>query len=225
MKKYLCLPLLILLFCGCSISKIEDESFDSIINTVLYKDTTLFNVSFEGYKFYLPRGTSVREQKQNNLEISDKNSNYYLYVDTVSYYYKTKAQHEIDSNIYYSKNLESNGHFGYVDISKIDEKYFVEIMYNYAKIEAYVNEDNLYDSFFNMCYILSTIDYYDSAISYKLSNKDLVTGSEEFNIFTSKKDTDNFLEYVEEFDKYDENSEVENNKHDEDIIDTEINDN
>ena len=98
-------------------------------------------------------------------------------------------------------------------------------MYNYAKIEAYVNEDNLYDSFFNMCYILSTIDYYDSAISYKLSNKDLVTGSEEFNIFTSKKDTDNFLEYVEEFDKYDENSEVENNKHDEDIIDTEINDN
>ena len=224
MKKYLCLTLLIIFFCGCSITMVKDESFESIIDTVLYKDTDLFNVSFEGYKFYLPRGVSVSLKKQYNLEIKDKNNYYYLYVDTIAYYYKTKVEHKEDKEIFYSKNLEHNGNFGYIDITKVDGKYFLEIMYNYAKIEAYILEEDLYDSFFNMCYILSTIDYYDSAISYKLSNKDLVTASEEFNIFQSKKDSDNFLEYVEEFDNYD----GENNKDnviDQDIIETEIDDN
>lgn len=228
MKKYLCLPLLIILCCGCAITKVKEESFDSIIDTVLYKDANLFNTSFEGYKFYLPRGASVSEKKEYNLEIKDQTNYYYLYVDTIAYYYKTKADHKVDEKIFYSKNLEHNGNFGYIDISKVDNKYFLEIMYNYSKIEAYVTEENLYDSFFNMCYILSTIDYYDSAINYRLSNKDLVTSTEEFNIFTSKKDADNFLEYVEEFDTYDgeeEKNNNNNNNQDGDIIDTEIDDN
>ena len=53
---------------------------------------------------------------------------------------------------------------GYIDITKINNKYFLEVMYNYAKIESYVNEENLYDSFMNICYILATIDYNDTTI-------------------------------------------------------------
>ena len=56
---------------------------------------------------------------------------------------------------------------------------------------------------------------YDKAIEYRLSNKKLETKSEEFNIFSSKKSEDNFLKYVEEFDKY-ENSTAK----DQDIIET-----
>ena len=212
------LTLLLLLFTGCTILKVDERSFDSIINTVLYKDTNLVNTSFEGYKFYNPRGMTVKEKKEYNLEIKDKKNYYYLYVDTVAYYYKTKSQHEEDKNIFYSKNLNNQDKFGYIDITKVENKYFLEVMYNYAKIEAYLDEDNLYDGFINVCYILSTIKFNNSAIEYRLSNKKFETKSEEFNIFNSKKNDDNFLKYVEEFDKYEKST-----AKDQDIIETEDN--
>ena len=212
------LTLLLLLFTGCTILKVDERSFDSIINTVLYKDTNLVNTSFEGYKFYNPRGMTVKEKKEYNLEIKDKKNYYYLYVDTVAYHYKTKSQHEEDKNIFYSKNLNNQDKFGYIDITKVENKYFLEVMYNYAKIEAYLDEDNLYDGFINVCYILSTIKFNNSAIEYRLSNKKFETKSEEFNIFNSKKNDDNFLKYVEEFDKYEKST-----AKDQDIIETEDN--
>lgn len=216
MKKYICLTLALFLLTGCSIIKVEEESFDSIINTVLYADSNLVNASYDGYKFYLPRGTIVDEKKQYNLEIKDKDNYYYLYVDTIAYYYKTKKEHLVDNTLFYSKNLEYKNNFGYVDISKIGDKYFLEVMYNYAKIEAYVDR-NVYDAFLNICYILSTIQFNDSAISYQLSNQELEVTTEEFDIFNSKKDADNFLQYIEEFDKYDRQDNV--NK-DQDVIET-----
>lgn len=209
------LTLLILLLAGCSITRVDDGSFDSIINTVLYKNKNLVNTSFEGYKFYKPRGMTVEEKKEYNLKINDDENSYYLYVDTIAYYYKTKVSHEEDKKIFYSKNLNYNDNYGYIDITKVDNKYFIEVMYNYAKIEAYLSEDNLYDGFINICYILSSIKFNDKAIEYRLSNKKLETKSEEFNIFSSKKSEDNFLKYVEEFDKY-ENSTAK----DQDIIET-----
>lgn len=220
MKKYICLALILLFLTGCSIKKVEEESFDSVINTVLYNDNNLHNASFEGFKFYLPRGTTVNLKKENNIEINDSNNSYFLYVDTISYYYKTKKNHDIDNKLFYSKTLENNDNFGYIDISKVDDKYFLEVMYNYAKIEAYVEEYNLYNAFLNICYILSTIDFNDSAIKYNLSNQKLEATIEEFDIFKSKKDDDDFLQYIEEFDKYENKNNL--NK-DEDIIETEDN--
>lgn len=208
MKKIISLALILILFTGCSITKVNEESFDSIISTVLYTDAKLNNVSFDGYKFYLPRGATVTEKKQSNIEISDEKNKYYLYVDMISFYYKTKSSHEVDNNIFYSKTLNYKNGFGYVDISKVNNKYFIEMMYNYAKIEAYVDDTNLYDAFLNICYILSTIDYNESIINYKLSNKELETTTEEFDIFKSKKDNDDFLQYIEEFDKYDSNQNI-----------------
>ncbi len=220
MKKILVLATLLILLTGCSISKVDSRSFDSIINTILYKDVDLSNTSYEGYKLYKPRGTMVNEKKEYNLEIRDKKNSYYLYVDIVSYYYKTKATHEIDSNIFYSKNLNYKNNFGYIDITKLDnKKYFLEVMYNYAKIEMIVDEDNLYDAFTNVCYMLSSIKFNDSAIKYKLSHRELETTTEEFNIFKSKKSEDNFLKYVEEFDKYENNT-----AKDDDVIKTETSD-
>ena len=220
MRKYIGLTLLLLLLTGCTITKVEEGSFDSIINTVLYKESHLANASYDGYKFYLPRGTTVTEKKEYNLEIKDGKNNYYLYVDTISYYYKTKHEHEVDNNLFYSKTLTYNNNFGYIDISKVNDKYFLEIMYNYAKIESLVETDQVYDAFLNICYILSTIQFNDSAIRYKLNNQELESTSEEFDIFKTKKDNDNFLQYIKEFDKYESN--VSNSK-DQDVIETENN--
>lgn len=215
MKKYIALLLLIFIT-GCSITKIKEESFDDIIQTILYKDSHLSNVNFDGYKFYLPRGSQVKEKKEYNLEIRNNFNTYYLYVDTIAYYYKTKVNHEVDNKIFFSKNLNYNKHEGYIDITEVNNKYFLEVMYNYAKVESYVSKDNLYNAFSDICYILSTIDFNDSAIQYKLKKRELITTTEEFNIFKSKKEDDNFLKYVEEYDKYDKQS---TNK-DQDVIDT-----
>ncbi len=216
MKKNICLLLVILLLTGCSVKLVERESFDSIIDSVLYSAPKLSNTVFDGYKFYLPRGAFVLDSKDYNLKIKDNDNSYYLYVDTIAYYYKTKKEHTVDNSIFYSRNLDYKDNYGYVDITKVDDKYFLEIMYNYAKIEAYITEDDLYNSFLDMCYILSTIKFNDNAINYKLNNKELETTSEEFDIFKAKKDTDDFLQYVEEFDKYEETSDKPT---DEDVID------
>ena len=89
-------------------------------------------------------------------------------------------------------------------------------MYNYAKIESYVNEENLYDSFMNICYILATIDYNDTTIKYRLNDEEFKARGEEFDIFKSKKDNDNFLQWIEKYDKYEE----KNTTKDQDIIET-----
>lgn len=218
MKKIVSLALILLLLTGCSISKVQDESFDSVINTVLYKDTDLFNVSFDGYKFYTPRTTSLEEKREYNLEIKDKDNTYYLYISPIEYYYKTKVKHNVDNNIFYSRNLNYKNNNGYVDITKVDNKYFIEFIYNYAKIEAYVPYNNLDNVFLNICYILSTIRFNDSIINYKFSNHEFDSTTEEFSIFKSKKDNDNFLKYVEEYDKYNNNGQTK--ARDEDVIET-----
>ena len=218
MKKIACLALSLLVLTGCSISKVKDESFDSVINSVLYKDTNLFNKAFDGYKFYLPRGTTVEEKREYNLEIKDKHNIYYLYISPVEYYYKTKPVHKIDNNIFYSKNLEYKDKFGFIDITKTDNKYFIEVIYNYAKIETIVEENNMNNVFLNICYILSTIKFNDSVIDYKFSNHEFDSTTEEFSIFKSKKSDDNFLKYVEEYDKYNNNG--QSTARDDDVIET-----
>ena len=220
MKKVLILVFSLLLLSGCSIGRVDDNSFDSVINSVLYQDTTLFNVSNDGYKFYLPRGTTVLEKNEYNLKIKDKDNIYYLYVSPVEYYYKKSVEHKENSSLFYSKNINHNNYKGYIDITIVNNKYFIEAVYNYAKIESYVSKDNLDDAFLNICYMLSTIKFNDSIINYKFSNHEFDSTTEEFSIFKSKKVDDNFLKYVEEFDKYN-NTSSSTTKRDDDIIETE----
>ncbi|MBQ8892241.1 MAG: membrane lipoprotein lipid attachment site-containing protein [Bacilli bacterium] len=219
MKKIIYLIFSLLLLSGCSIKRVDDNSFENIINTILYQKTDIFNVSSDGYKFYLPRGNTILEKNEYNLKIKDKDNIYYLYISPVEYYYKTNVMHKENDNLFYSKNLNYNDYNGYVDISKVNDKYFIEAIYNYAKIETYVSNRNLNNAFLNICYMLSTINYNDSVINYKFSNHEFDSSTEEFSIFKSKKTDDNFLKYVEEFDKY-SSSGSSTLKRDDDIIET-----
>ena len=219
MKKIIYLIFSLLLVTGCSVQRVDDNSFDKVINSILYQSFDIFNVSSDGYKFYLPRGTTILEKNEYNLKIKDKSSLYYLYISPVEYYYKTNVVHKENDSIFYSKNLSYNNYNGYIDTSKINDKYFIEAIYNYAKIETYVDSENLNNVFLNVCCILSTINYNDSVIKYKFSNHEFDSTTEEFSIFKSKKTDDNFLKYVEEFDKY--SSDKSASKRDDDIIETE----
>ena len=216
MKKILIILLLaVFLITGCDIYKINYSSVSEMIDTILYKETKLTNINFEGYSFYLPRGTKIVDKRDYNLKIKGDNYYYYLYVDTIAYHYKTHNQFNIDKNSFYNEELKNHDLFGYVDIKEVGDKYFVVIMYNYAKIEGYVPKDDLNLAFAYMCSILSSIEFNDKVIATYIDNDKIISQEESFDIFSSKNENDNFLTYEQEYGVYEENN---NGQKDEDRI-------
>lgn len=217
MRKYFFLLLIAFFFItGCQV--VNYESVNSIINTVLYKESNLTNINFEGYGFYLPQGTKIVDKQDYNLKIKDNNNYYYLYVDTISYHYKTKKEFDIEKNHFYTNELSNGDLFGFVDITEYDEYYFVVIMYNYSKIESFVLKEDFNDVFGNMCSILTSIEFNDKVIDTYIKNDKNLGTVEEFNIFSSKNEDDNFLKYEQAYDVYTDDKDNTSIK-DEDHID------
>ena len=197
MKK-LILILCVFLLTGCTVVRIDTESIDNIVNVVLSKDNKLFNQIGKGYKYYIPRGVNYLDTTELNNKLYSKGNFYYLYVDVISYYHNKKVEYKEDKNAYYSKAIDINGKTGYLEINKIGDKYFIEFMYNYAKIESLVAKQDIEQVVLDASYILSTIKFNNNVIKLML-NSDFFTNREEvYDIFTSKKETQNFLRYEEE---------------------------
>ena len=95
--------------------------------------------------------------------------------------------------------MENGDKFGYVDITEEEDGYFIVLMYNYAKAEAYVEKDELYDALAGISKILSTVTYNDDTISKRIESIGAIGQEESFDIFDSKKEKDNFLTYKEEY--------------------------
>ena len=129
---------------------------------------------------------------------------YYLYADVVSYYHKVKSKYKIDKKAYISKELKYKNKFGYVEVNEYKNYYYIEMMYNYAKIESYVRKSNLKDSLNNMAFILSSVKYNNDIVESLLGEEKYnLSDNEAYNIFKTKKaNSDNFLKYVDEFDNY-----------------------
>lgn len=217
MKKLLIALLISIFFVsGCSVLKVSDKSISDIFDTILFVDNKLSNTNMEGYSFYLPQGLKIIDKKDFNLVIEDKDLRYYLYIDTIAYHYKVDNKFIENSDHFYSKKFEYNGKVGYVDITTNDNDYFVVIMYNYAKIEAFIKKNEFNSALINMSSILSTIKYNDKVISSYVKDKKTVFQEEHFNIFETESPSDNFLKYEEEYGTYKETIVV--NK-DRDIID------
>ena len=197
MKKVLLLCLLLLLT-GCSVVRIDTSSVDNIVNVVLSKDNQLYNHIGKGYKYYIPRGVSYIDTNDYNDVLYSNGIYYYLYIDVISYYYDKVQQYEVNENAYYSKSISINDKDGYLEINKQDDdRYFIEFMYNYSKIEVIAEYDQINDIVLNATYILSTIKFNDNVIEAMLDDNFLVS-EEKYDIFTSKKETNDFLKLEEE---------------------------
>ncbi len=197
MKKLLLLCSLLLL-CGCSVVRIDTNSIDNIVSVVLSKNNDLYNQIGKGYKYYIPRGVSYMDTNDYNDVLYSDGNYYYLYIDVVSYYHKVVKNYEEDPNAYYSKKIDINGKQGYLEINKQEnDRYFIEFMYNYSKIEVEADYDDINDIVLNTSYILSTVKFNDKVISAVLDDEFLVS-EEKYDIFTSKKESDNFLKLEEE---------------------------
>lgn len=191
MKKLITVFLL-LIVSGCSIVRINTNNIDNIMNVVLSKENTLYNQIGKGYKYYIPRGVSYIDRNDYNDILYSNGNYYYLYIDAISYYYGVTKEYEINNDAYYSKAIEINDKFGYLEINEKDNQYFVEFMYNYAKIETIVDEKDINEVVLNSSYILSTIKFNDNVIKLMLDDEFLEI-DEKYDIFTSKQETDDFL--------------------------------
>ena len=172
----------------------------------------------DGYSLYLPKGIKIVDKKDYNLIVKDNNYNYYLYVDTVAYYYKAKNSFTPKNNHLLSQKFEKDGKIGFIDIVVNDDYYFIVVMYNYTKIESYVKKEDFSTSLMSMCSILSSVKYNDRVIEGYVGNKKTTTKEERFDIFDSNIERDNFLKYESEYGTYKEK--IDTNI-DNDVIDVE----
>lgn len=219
MKKKFVFILIVLLFStGCSVKKLDMKDYDSLINQVLFQENHLKNQVFEGYSYYIPYGLKFVNREEYNALLSDcDNHSYYIYVDVVSYYHQVEQSYKENSKVYYSRKLQNKEKTknGYLEIRQIKNKYFVEAVYNYVKIEVYTDEDHLSDVLVPILEILSSVEYNDKVLETTIGDKVLNYKEESFNIFTTKKTTTNYLDYIE---KYDSGQSEKNDFLDEDMI-------
>ena len=198
MKKILFLGLLTLILTGCTIVRIDTTNIDNIISVILSKENTLYNRVGRGYKYYVPRGVTYIDSSGTNDKLYSNGVYYYLYLDEISYYYKKTTNYKVNNSKYYSKKIKNNGKTGYLEITKQNDLYLIEFVYNYAKIEALVPESDINDTVLNCSYILSTIKYSSNIVKLSLEDNFLKNKEEEYDVFSSKgNNDDNFLRYEE----------------------------
>lgn len=211
MKKVLLLLLLVLALSGCvKKENLSNSDIDNIFNTLLSANTKLVNNSSTGYKYYLPTGVKVVESSNYNEKLYFNGYYYYLYVDVVSYHYKIDSDYDIDNNIYYSKELNYNDKKGYIEITEKDDMYNIVFLYNYSKIETVTDYNNLKQTLINASYILNSIKYNDKVIELSVGEDRDKLKEEVFDFYTPRKEG-NFIDYINEYDEYEEEVPDENN--------------
>ena len=203
MKKIILIIIILVFTAGCT--NINKLSYDDIVNNIT-TISTKDNIYRTGYSYYLPRGMKVADSTLYNEVIEDANSKYYLYVDVVSFYKKITKEYEINSNAIYSSKISYNDKFGYVEVNLLkNDKYLVEIMYNYAKIEVIVDKSKCKEAMLSIINILKSVEYNDSIIANLMGDDILNFNEEEFNIFNTKGSESNYLtvdnDYKEEEEK------------------------
>ncbi len=212
MKKLVFALLALVFLTGCT--NINNLSISQIVSTSLENQSKLSNQYRTGYKYYLPRGLSVVSQSDYNEKLNTDRYTYYLYVDIISYYNKVDNEFNPVAKAYYSKEIKGKNKYGYLQIRRINDKYLVEIMYNYAKIEVIVKPSDLNITVANAITILNSIQYNKDIIENVMGKNVLKNKETEINIFESKKTDSNTILYKEIYGQYDDSKET----HDSDLI-------
>ena len=206
-KKIGCVLLLLFMCSGCTV--IQSSSYEEILQEAVNKNTVTTNVSRVGYKYYLPKGMRLLEHEESNELLAHNEDVYYLYVDYISYYNQMKEDYEEKEDVVYSQKIAHGDNFGYLEIKNtLNDKYFIEIMYNYAKIEVIVEKEDAKESIAYAMSILSSIKYQDTVLA-SLMDEDVLTSNETLhNIFETAQTESGYLEIVEEYGQYEEDNET-----------------
>ena len=111
----------------------------------------------------------------------------------------------MNTDAVYSEKIQKDENFGYIEIKNTsNDKYFIEIMYNYAKIEVIVDKKETENAIAYAMSILSSIEYQDTVLEGLMDEDALSTNEVEHNIFESAETESEYLEIVEEYGTYEE---------------------
>ena len=183
---------------GCTAVRIDTADIDNIVNVVLSKDNSLYNHIGRGYKYYIPRGVSYIDTIEFNDRLYSDGNYYYLYIDAISYFYQKDITYKKSDDSYYYREINIDGKKGYINIKKVDDKYLINFMYNYASIESLVDKENIDSVILNCSYILSTVKFNNKVIRIMLDENYFKYKEEKFELFNDEKNlNDNILEFSE----------------------------
>lgn len=199
MKKIVILLFVVFILTGCTIVRIDTDNIDNTINVILSKNNELYNRVGKGYKYYVPRGVNYIDTVEFNDKLYSNGNFYYLYIDAISYYYGKEMNYDEKKDIYYSRKFNLNDKNGYLEIEQVGDEYLINFFYNYARIQALVDEEEINDVILNSSYILSTVKFNNEVIKLMLNDEFFTNKEENYDIFESKVESnDNFLEIVED---------------------------
>ena len=203
------LGLVLLFFCtGCS--SLANLNYEQIIEDAFSSKYNITNENRRGYLYYLPKGMRIIKTTGNNEIFSKNDDKYYLYVDLVSYYNKVKNDYKEKSDVVFSRSIQNEDKFGYLEIKKTaNEKYFIEIMYNYAKIEVIVSEENIKEALAYSSSILKSIKYQDTVLESLMEESSLKSSEVLYNIFETADTESSYLQIAEEYGQYEEDESVD----------------
>ena len=205
-KKIFLLIISILTLTGCT--NLTNMSIDEVVDVMLKNDTNLSNNVFDGYKYYIPKGLRLLEKDEYNASFKDEyNNTYYFYIDVVSFYNKEEAEYKVNNKAYLSKELDYNNKKGYLEITKIEDtdRYFIEYMYNYGKIEAFVKENEIKSAIINMSSVLKSLEFNRTVLESLIGNNVLDYKEDTYDVMKPKGSTatkDTYLEYEEKYGIY-----------------------
>lgn len=194
--KYVLVLFLVVAITGCSAVRIDTSSIDNILKVILTKDNKLYNQVGQGYKYYLPGGVTYIDSDDLNDILYCNGTYYYLYIDAINYYYQTENKYEENANAYYSKLITPAAGYkysGYIEVNEIDNLYYLEFVYNYAKIEAVVKKEELNNTILNSSYILSTIKYNHSIVKLMLDDEYFTNKTGKYNDYNTNDSSGKFV--------------------------------
>ena len=183
MKKKFLLLMVLLLCIGCT--RINNNNYDVIVNDVIENSNNIYNTNSLGYKYYLPFSINKVYDKDYNQIFKVNDTYMYLYVDVISYYYKN--------------NLNLDDKLKELSELKDKDKYFMKVVYNYAKIETYVEEYELADILSYSMIILNSINYNDNLIEKILQDDYYSSSFKEYKIKKPEDAESKFSEYLSEY--------------------------
>ncbi len=226
MKKIIMLICLLTLVSGCTVVRIDTTDIDNTISIILSKENKLYNHVGKGYKYYVPRGVTYIDTDEFNDKLYSDGDYYYLYIDAVSYYHQMPIVYDENKDAYYSKKINVDGKDGYVEITKTENnKYLINFVYNYARIESIVDKDKINNVILNCSYILSTIKFNHNVVKLMLDEDYLTNTEEKYNKFEPRKNISNHIDFEDENVEEEEENSEEGNFEEENSEETNIEDN
>lgn len=218
MWKKIIIIITIFFLTGCATSDLNNMTLEDSVNMAINKNTSLYNTNNIGYRYYLPRGFILEEDRDNIQILKHEGTEYYLNVDLVSYFNKVDIDKNNTDVLYKNIEFENENKKGFLEVVQNNDSFYLKMVYNYAIIEAQVSEADLNKTAVNMAYILSSIKYNDKVIANKLGEDVLEFNETTYKIFGPKKasDTKSHSYYLQQYENY--TGEIEDEIKDPDVI-------